>query len=109
MTTTFKNKGSAAVGAAPVTVYTVPGATTVVVQGMVIANILATDILVTVTWTDSSAAATYNLVKDAPIPAGGSIVIIDNNKLNLETADDIKVTSNTAASADVSLSYMAIA
>ena len=49
------------------------------------------------------------LVKDAPIPVGGSLVVIGGDqKVVLEPGDRIKVTSNTASSADVVLSHLDI-
>ena len=46
------------------------------------------------------------LVKDAPIPTGASLKVIDGQKLVLETGDYIRLTSDTATSADVVLSIL---
>ena len=107
MPAALKASGSAAIGTVQTTVYTTPGATSTLVHSLILSNILASTINVTVAWTDSSAAATYNLVKNAPISPGGSLVIAgDNNKIVLEANDAIKVTSDTAASVDASISVL---
>lgn len=100
MANTFKNSPSQ-VGTSPVDVYTVPAATTAVVIGLMIANITAAQIEV-----DIQAAGKY-LGKGVPIPAGSSLSALDG-KLVLLTTEKITVTSDTAASADVLVSYMEI-
>ena len=99
MANTFKNYTSASVGTSPVTVYTVPSATTSVTIGLTIANTSATQITV-----DVQAAGVY-VVKGAPIPAGAGLSVLDG-KIILETADTVVVTSDTASSADVILSVL---
>ena len=50
-----------------------------------------------------------HLIKDAPVPSGGSIVIVGGDqKVVLETADSVKVSSNTASSVDVVMSILEI-
>jgi hypothetical protein len=50
------------------------------------------------------------LVKAAPVPVGGSLVVVGGDqKVVLEPGDAIKVTSDTASSADVVLSHLDIA
>ena len=47
--------------------------------------------------------------QDAPIPVGGSLVVVGGDqKLVMEPGDTIKVTSDTASSADVVLSHLDI-
>ena len=49
------------------------------------------------------------LKPDAPIPVGGSLVVVGGDqKVVLEPGDAIKVTSDTASSADVVLSHLDI-
>ena len=45
------------------------------------------------------------VVKDAPIPAGSALSVLDG-KIILEAADTVVVTSDTASSADVILSVL---
>ena len=99
MPNTFKNYTSASVGTSPTTVYTVPASTTTVTIGLTIANTTASQITV-----DVQCAGVY-VVKDAPIPAGGGLSVLDG-KIILETTDTVVVTSDTASSADVILSIL---
>ena len=49
------------------------------------------------------------IVKNAPIPVGGSLVVVGGDqKLVLEPGDTVKVTSSQASSADVVLSHLDI-
>lgn len=95
----FKNYTSASVGTSPVTVYTVPSATTSVTIGLTIANTTTSQITV-----DVQAAGVY-VIKDAPIPAGSALSVLDG-KIILETTDTVVVTSSAATSADVILSVL---
>ncbi len=99
MANTFKNQTSAGVGTSPATVYTVPASTTSVTIGLTIANVTASQILV-----DVQCAGVY-VVKDAPIPAGSGLSVLDG-KIILEATDTVVVTSDTASSADVILSIL---
>ena len=99
MANTFVNYTSASVGTSPSTVYTVPGYTTAVMIGMTVANTAASQISISV-----QCAGVY-LVKDAAIPAGSSLSVLDG-KIILAAADTVVVTSNTATSADVIISVL---
>lgn len=95
----FKNYTSASVGTSPVTTYTVPASTTAVTIGLTIANTTGSQIVV-----DVQCAGVY-VIKDAPIPAGSALSVLDG-KIILETTDTVVVTSDTASSADVILSVL---
>jgi hypothetical protein len=95
----FNNYTSSAVGTSPVTVHTVAAGQEVVVIGLNLANITASQITV-----DVQVAGVF-LVKGVPIPAGSSLSALDG-KLIMEAADTCVVTSNTAASVDVILSVL---
>ena len=57
----------------------------------------------------SGAEESVFLVKAAPIPVGGALVVVGGDqKVVMEPGDAIKVTSDTAASADVVLSHLDI-
>ena len=99
MANTFKNYVSAAVGTGETTVYTVPSSTTAVIIGCNVANITSGQIRVTVK------AAGVHVVKDVPIPANTAISVLDG-KIIVETTDTVKVTSDTASSADVIVSVL---
>ncbi len=68
-------------------------------------NILTTTIKVDIYVVRSS--ANYYIVKDTPIPPGGSIELIQGGaKINLKNGDVLKAKSNTASSLDVVTSFI---
>jgi hypothetical protein len=51
----------------------------------------------------------YYIIKNAPIAAGGSLVVVGGDqKIVLNTSDSIKVQSDTASSLDAIMSIMEI-
>ena len=108
MANTFKNRTLRAVGTGATDVgAVVASATQTTLIGMTVANITAGVISVTVTLGDGT--NTTNIVKTAPIPTGGSLVVLGGDqKVVLMTGDKITVTSNTASSADVIMSFLEI-
>jgi len=108
MANTFKNRTLRAVGTSPVDVGAVVASSTqTTLIGMTVANITSSVISVTVTVNDG--ANTTHIVKEAPIPTGGSLVVLGGDqKVVLMTGDKIIVTSNTASSADVIMSFLEI-
>lgn len=107
MANTFKNSVTAAIGTLATDVYTAPGATTTTVIGAAVSNRAASAIAVDATVTDTSGSVTAYLVKEAPVAAGGALVLIGGDqKVVLETGDKITVTSDTATSADVVISVL---
>jgi hypothetical protein len=107
MSTTPDSKGASDIGTSPVDVYTVPATpakSTVV--GWIISNKKANQITVSAYWVDASTATTYTIVEDAPIPAGGSIVPVDSNKLNLQYDDKLQVVASEANACDSIVSYL---
>ena len=99
MANVFKNYTSSGIGTGATTVYTVPSATTSVTIGLNLANVTASQIKV-----DVQAAGAY-VVKDAPIPSGAALSVLDG-KIILEATDTVVVTSDTASSTDVILSVL---
>ena len=107
MANTFKNAVSSAIGTSQTSVYTVPASTTTTVIGLTVANITASSITVDVVVTDTSATTDVYLVNGATVPVGGALVPVGGDqKIVLETTDIIKVTSDTASSADVIVSVL---
>ena len=108
MANTFKNRTLRAVGSSPVDVGAVVDASTqTALIGMTVANITSGVIAVTVTLGDGT--NTTNIVKTAPIPTGGSLVVLGGDqKVVLMTGDKITVTSDTASSADIIMSFLEI-
>ena len=86
---------------------TVGSSTQTTIIGMTIANITSGVIAVGVKLV-SGGADTW-IVKDAPIPTGGSLVVVGGDqKVVLETTDAIKIRSNTADSMNAVISYLEI-
>lgn len=109
MANSFKRKLSRSIGTSLTAVgsYTVGAATEVTVIGLAVSNKTASQVLVDATLNDG-ANDTY-LIKEAPVPSGGSIVIIGGDqKVVLEVGDSIKVKSTAASSVDVVMSILEI-
>lgn len=99
MANTFKNYTGASIGPAGSTVYTVPSSTTAVMIGCNLANRLSTQITASV-----QLGSTY-IVKDAPIPGGSALSVLDG-KIIAETTETITATSSDSDSLDVIVSVL---
>ena len=111
MANSFKNRTLRGVGTTATALGAAVAANTeTTLIGMTIANTTSGVINVTVTLTDNAGTPNVtNLVKDAPVPTGGSLVVLGGDqKVCLMTGDIIKVKSNTASSADVIMSFLEI-
>lgn len=65
---------------------------------------------VTVTWYDSSAAATYNLAKTVTVPADATLVVVDKEAhIYLEEGDKISALANANSDLEIVISYDDIA
>ena len=108
MANAFKNRTLRAVGTSPVDVgAVVAGSTETTLIGMTLANITSGVISVTATLHDGT--NTTHIVKDAPIPTGGSLILLGGDqKVGLMTGDKVIVTSNSASSVDVIMSFLEI-
>jgi len=96
MANAFKNYTSTSV-TTETTVLTGPASTETTVIGLSIANTGAS-----VATVDVKLNTAY-VVKDAPVPVGGSLVVVGGDqKLVVEAADTIKVTSDVTVDAIVS-------
>ena len=113
MANSFKSRTDTAVGTSPATIYTCPASTETTIIGLTIANIhtsqIEIDVQLDASTRTSGAEDSVYLIKDAPIPVGSSLVAVGGEqKVVLEPGDTIKVTSNTASSADVAMSILEI-
>ena len=98
MAQNFRRYTSNAVGTSAATLFTANSFDTVV--GISVSNITGSTINVDVYINDGS--NDIYLVKDAPIPPGSSLQILDGGaKFVVESGDALKVVSDTASSADV--------
>ena len=75
------------------------------IVGIRMANTHTAQISVDVAITDNSNNVTAYLIKDAPIPVGGAIEIIDGgSKIILQTGDKLRAKSSVTNSLDVVVS-----
>jgi|TARA_R100000081_G_C4655409_1_gene84899 imidazoleglycerol phosphate dehydratase HisB len=75
------------------------------IVGIMISNVTTSQINVEVYITVSS--VDHHLVKDAPIPVGSSLQVLDGGaKIVMQSGDALKVKSDTASSADVWVSVV---
>tara|TARA_X000001382_G_scaffold113885_1_gene91928 strand:- start:91 stop:429 length:339 start_codon:yes stop_codon:yes gene_type:complete len=88
--------------------YTVPSSTTTIILGLTLCNVHTAQVSATVEIVDSSASITSTVIKDAPIPVGGSLEIMSGNKIVVETTDVVKVSSSIADKISATMSIMEI-
>jgi riboflavin transporter FmnP len=86
------------VGTAASTLTTVASATTAAVASLIVSNTTTSPITTSVYFTRS--AVDYYLVYGATIPVGGSLEVIQGNRVVLIAADVLKVINSTASSGD---------
>lgn len=109
MANTFKNNKSRLVGTSEVSVYAVgntSGHRTVVI-GCSLANRKTNSVTASVSVYDSGNDQ-YYLVKDAPIPAGGTLEVMSGNKIILNQDEEVRVIASEASAVDCILSLMEI-
>jgi hypothetical protein len=113
MANAFLSETDTAVGTSAATILTCGASTETTIIGLSISNIVTSQITVDVqldaSGRTSGAEDSVYLVKSAPIPVGGSLVVVGGDqKVVLEPGDAVKVTSSQASSADVVLSHLDI-
>ena len=111
MANAFKTKtfdGSSTGANTDMDVYTCPPSTETTIIGMTISNISTSQILVDVKFINNDGDNTF-LINDAPIPVGSAFVPIGGDqKIVMEASDILRVQSDTANSADTTLSVLEI-
>jgi len=95
MANDFKGVQSVGVTAAA-TVYTAPVDKDSIILELDIANTTVAAVTASAEVLDSSASTDAFIVKDAPIPSGGSLQVISGQKIILERGDSIRVTASGA-------------
>ena len=85
------------------TIYTTPATKTSIMLELDIANTTQNVVEASVEILDSSvgASAWRYLVKNAPVPSGGSLMVIAGQKIVLEATDAVRVTASAANVMDV--------
>jgi len=98
MAQNFRRYTSNNVGTGAATLFTSDSYDTVV--GISVSNVTASSVIASVYINDSS--NDIYLIKDAPIPAGSSLQVLDGGaKFVVQSGDALKVVSDTASSLDV--------
>ena len=106
MASTFKNSVTGRIGTESRRVYIAPGSTTTTVIGLSLANISASGVEANV-FMKVNTSFQAHMVKNAPIPVGGALVVIGGDqKVVLEAADEIRVTSSAADSVSAIVSVL---
>ena len=106
-TTTFTSYMNKNVGTAAATVVTAAAGAQTNIIGMTCANLLTSAVTVSVYITRS--AVDYYIVKDATVPAGGSLVPVGGDqKMVLNASDALKVVASTATAIDVITSALVV-
>ena len=99
----FRNSLASATGTSPATLLSAGNYDAII--GIRCCNILTTSITVDVYITNS--ATNYYLCKDANIPPGGSIELIQGGaKIVMASGDDLYAVSSDASSLDIVTSYI---
>ena len=109
MANEFRCRTLTGVGTTATTLYATPDGKTSIVLELDIANITSAVVEASVELLDYSVHPTTGwryIVKNAPVPAGGSLMVIAGQKIVLEersggTGDAIRITSSAASSLDV--------
>lgn len=107
MANTYKNAAVVMTSTGATDLYTVPAGIRAIVQSVNVANVDGSDRYVTVTWYDSSAAASYTLLYNALIPAGTSLNALDTPAV-LEPGDIIRVQASAANTLHATASILQI-
>jgi hypothetical protein len=109
MTTLFKNKLATGVGATPVTILSSSASATTTVIGLSLTNITGSIILASVQLNDTINSTTAYFVQNIVIPPNTSARIINGGeRLVLGASTNVLISSNTASSIDIVLSYVEI-
>ena len=99
----------------PEDLYTAPSSTTTVVLGLIISNVHTSQVTASVKLVSDTSGGgrtatntTTFLLKDAPVPVGGSLEILSGNKVVLETTDKLQIDSSVSNKVSITLSIMEI-
>ena len=96
MANEFRNRTLTGVGTSATTLYSTPDGKTSIVLELDVANTTSNVVEASVQIFDTSATTSAYIVKNAPVPAGGSLMVIAGQKIVLEATDIVKVTSTGA-------------
>jgi hypothetical protein len=103
MANDFKNAIAQNASTSGTVIYTTPATKTSIMLELDIANTTNNVVEGSVEVLDSSVSSTAwrYLVKNAPVPSGGSLMVIAGQKIVLEAGDKVRVTASAANVLDV--------
>lgn len=105
MASTFKSAVASNIGTSLTDVYIAPASTQSTMIGLSVANSTASTVYAQVVM--DKGASTAFVIKNAPIPAGSSLVLFGGDqKLVLETGNKIQVQSSAATQVDAIASVL---
>ena len=91
-------------------IYTVPSSKTAIVLSISLANTTGNSVTASVQVSSDTSDTETNtdayLVRNAPIPSGGTLEIMQGNKLVLQTTDKLYAISSTSNAVDIIISLM---
>ena len=103
MAQNFRRYTSNNVGTSAATIFTANSYDTIV--GIYVANVTSSSVIAQVYINDGT--NDIHLIKDAPIPAGSALQVLDGgSKVVVQSGDALKVVSDTASSLDVWVSVV---
>ena len=78
------------------TIYAAPNGETSILLELDIANTTAAAVTASVELLDNGNTTDEYIVKDAPVPAGGTLQVVSGQKIILESQDSVRVTASGA-------------
>ena len=106
MATAFKNSINGIIGTESRRIYKCPAGTTATVIGLSLANISGSEATGNVI-IKANTSFQAHIIKDAPIPVGGALVVIGGDqKVVLEAADEMRVKGGASSSLSAVVSVL---
>lgn len=110
MASVFKNNTksslvTAAITDASATVVTAGSTATLVVLGVLVSNKTGSSASVDVYLDRNTGDDTY-LIRNAPVPSGSTLELINGNKIIMQSNDKLQARSDTATALDITVSYL---
>jgi hypothetical protein len=103
----FKNASKVSVSDSSVdTLYTAPSLTTSIVLGVAIANKTSNVVAVTLSFTDTSASTTTQMIPAVQIPANTTLEVLAGQKYILEAGDSLKALASVASAIDITMGVL---
>lgn len=110
MANTFKNNTKSSLVTATITdptatVVTAGGTATLIVLSVMASNKTSTSANVDV-YLDRNTGDDVYLIRNAPVPAGSTLELINGNKIILQSSDKLQARSDTSTALDLTISYL---